>query len=255
VLATRPTGPSNTPMTASAVVAINSTRQVEATETADANATLFAEQTIQAAASPTPTIPPVPTFINNADVLSGPDPAVFEIIGSATAGEEAGILAINPGGDWLQVSYPGGEGWVPRSAVNVTTDLANVPVVNVPTPVPPTPELLPFDLTSTALAQPTVAQETPVPPEETQVVVNQAEAVAMTATALAQIFVSTPTPESGIAIGGAGTPVATQVSMPGTGFIDDVLGNGQGIGAFLLMAFGLVGVIVVSRRLRMANSK
>jgi uncharacterized protein YraI/uncharacterized membrane protein YeaQ/YmgE (transglycosylase-associated protein family) len=252
VLATRPTGPSNTQMTASAVVAINSTRQVEATATAFANATLFAEQTIQAAASPTPTIPPAPTFISNADVRSGPDPA-FEIIGSATAGEEAAILAVNPGGDWLQVSYSGGEGWVPRSSVNVTTDLASVPVVDVPTPEPATPTLSPFDLTSTALVQPTEVAVVETP-EETEPAVSQAQAVAMTATALAELFVATPTPETGLGTGGGGE-IAPTAAMPDTGFIDDVLGgNGQGVGAFLLMALGLVGVIVVSRRLRTVNS-
>ena len=87
-------------------------------------------------------------------------------------------------------------------------------------------------------------------------------AVEMTATALAEIFQDTPVGTDGTVIstpiGGAQTTttgIATTggtTTLPDTGLFDDL--GAENAGIFFLMAFGLIGVIVGSRRLR-ANSK
>lgn len=84
-------------------------------------------------------------------------------------------------------------------------------------------------------------------------------AINLTATAIAGGFLTqtavaagagggdlTPTAE-----GGFGTPIARPTALPDTGLLDDVVGSGRdGIGLLALAVVGLVGVIVVSRRLR-----
>jgi hypothetical protein len=85
--------------------------------------------------------------------------------------------------------------------------------------------------------------------------------VQLTATALALLLQQpgvgggpTPTPE---VLGTPGTPAAPRpTALPQTGFFDDVMaGSISSMGALALMALGLVGVIVVSRRLRAANNR
>lgn len=101
--------------------------------------------------------------------------------------------------------------------------------------------------------------EEPSPTQEDGVVGPTAtigrSAVEQTATALAQIF-STPieqvtaTPAVGGATSGGAT---TGGALPDTGLFDDLAGGGMG--TFVLIAIGLVGVIVVARGLRVANRK
>jgi len=84
-------------------------------------------------------------------------------------------------------------------------------------------------------------------------------AVAQTATALAQILGQQPTLEQG---GGAASPTAEgttfgprPTALPDTGLFDDIAGGTPGgLGGIVLAIVGLVGVIVISRRLR-ANNK
>lgn len=77
------------------------------------------------------------------------------------------------------------------------------------------------------------------------------ESVNMTATAIAGAFL-TATAQAGA----AGTPIATipaqivPTALPQTGLFEDVVGGNGGVGVLALAVVGLVGVIVVSRRLR-----
>lgn len=80
-----------------------------------------------------------------------------------------------------------------------------------------------------------------------------ANAVALTATSLALTLAPQPTVE-------AGTPtpsfVAMPTALPDTGLFDNVAAGGRdGIGMIALAAFGLVGVIVISRRIRSSNNR
>ncbi len=90
----------------------------------------------------------------------------------------------------------------------------------------------------------------PTPTQE-EITVN---VVQQTATALAltlqPIATSTPGPTG---IGGPATPTPF-TALPETGLFDDMTST-QGLGAMFLMAFGLVGVIVFSRKAREANRR
>ncbi len=111
-------------------------------------------------------------------------------------------------------------------------------------------------LTQTALAQPT---NTIQPSDTPAGGVSDISAVAQTATALASILlptiddtgqgggaIATPTQEGGFGV----LPTA----LPDTGFLDDLAAGGPGsAGVLMLAVIGLLGVIVVSRRLRTTN--
>jgi hypothetical protein len=80
------------------------------------------------------------------------------------------------------------------------------------------------------------------------------ESVNMTATAIAGAFL-TATANAG------GTPIATipaqlvPTALPQTGLFEDVAGGSGGVGVLALAVVGLVGVIVVSRRLRSGGER
>jgi hypothetical protein len=112
-------------------------------------------------------------------------------------------------------------------------------------------------LTQTAVAAQQTASVPTVEPIDTG-------AVALTATALAELLApptddgqggggdaATPTQEGGSGV--LPTPGVLPTALPDTGLFDDLAGGGGGIGLLALLAVGLVGVIIVSRRLRTAG--
>jgi hypothetical protein len=56
-------------------------------------------------------------------------------------------------------------------------------------------------------------------------------------------------------LGGGPQVVGVPTALPQTGFFDELGAGGANVGAFALMAFGLLAVIILSRRLRTANSR
>jgi hypothetical protein len=149
------------------------------------------------------------------------------------------------------------------------TAIALLPT-NTPTPSPTETQSLPPTFTPTptlddtalaaaaiqtadALALTQTAEFLLTPPTPTQGV--GAQDVALTATALALLLQpTTPTP------GGIASPTAeggivgvVPTALPDTGFFDDLATGNGNVGMIALMAFGLAGVILVSRRLRTAN--
>ena len=80
-----------------------------------------------------------------------------------------------------------------------------------------------------------------------------ANAVALTATSLALTLAPGPTQEA--LATSTQSFVALPTALPDTGLFDDVAGGGRdGIGMLALAAVGLLGVIVVSRRLRSSGN-
>lgn len=151
------------------------------------------------------------------------------------------------------------------------TETAAVPPTDTPlptdTPFPTptdTPTLDPTELaaqafqTQMALELTQTAEFLLTPP--TQEALGPSD-VALTATALAILLAPptpgqivgevTPTPEGFVPTPGAVVPTA----LPQTGFFDDLAAGGSNMGAFALMALGLLAVIVVSRRLRATDDK
>jgi hypothetical protein len=100
-----------------------------------------------------------------------------------------------------------------------------------------------FDLTQTAQFLLTPPSPTPG---------TGAEDVALTATALAMLLAPQQTQEvAGVPTQEIGAPIPT--ALPQTGFFDDLAAGNANVGMIALMGLGLVGVILVSRRVRTAN--
>lgn len=145
------------------------------------------------------------------------------------------------------------------------TMTAAVPPTDTPIPTDtPTPTLDPTEiaqqmfLTQTALELTQTAEFLLTPPTQEAL---QPPDVALTATALAILLAPptidpgmppTPTPEGFVP---TTAPIAPPTALPDTGFFDDLAAGGGGMGAFALMALGLLAVIMVSRRMRAANDK
>lgn len=102
-----------------------------------------------------------------------------------------------------------------------------------------------------ALTETALAQATPIPPTNTPSTGLSAADILLTSTALAQTLspqiVVTEVPDAQA----TRPPVfpTPPTTLPDTGLFDDITGAG-GMGTIFLLAIGLIGVIVVSRRLR-----
>jgi len=76
-----------------------------------------------------------------ANVRSGPGTVAYEIVGVVVSGHQAPALGRSPGGDWIQIAYPG----VPGGVAWIWVDLVNVkgtlPIVEPPPT--PTPRITP----------------------------------------------------------------------------------------------------------------
>ncbi len=78
--------------------------------------------------------------------------------------------------------------------------------------------------------------------------------VSLTATALAILLAPDQSTPIGVPTQDFLTPgVPNPTALPDTGFFDDLATGGGNVGMIALMAFGLAGVILVSRRLRTSN--
>ena len=84
------------------------------------------------------------------NVRSGPN-VLFPLVGVLTVGQQAVAIGKSPGGEWIQIKYPGvegGIGWINEYYVSISP--GTIPVVEIP----PTPEPL-----ETATINPTLAAQ------------------------------------------------------------------------------------------------
>jgi uncharacterized protein YraI len=105
------------------------------------NVPATAADTATDAVTPTADSTPRLTVIGGANVRRGPSTAFDPPIGSVAANTQSVILAKNPAGDWYKFQYYNGEGWIFSQLVEVSGDVASLPVdpgPPVPTPLPPT---------------------------------------------------------------------------------------------------------------------
>jgi hypothetical protein len=73
-------------------------------------------------------------FVN---VRAGPSTVAYEIVGVLVTGQQVPALGRSPGGDWIQVSYPGvpgGVAWIWSDLVEVRGSLRVVEPPPTPTP-------------------------------------------------------------------------------------------------------------------------
>ena len=118
--------------------------------------------------APTPTgIFVTVTYSDPINVRSGPSTILYPIVAQLNPGEVVPALGISPKREWIQVSYPGGTGWVYSSFVSISGgELGIVEPPPTPTQVIATidPTLAAeFNLQPTATRLPTF---TPPPPLE-----------------------------------------------------------------------------------------
>lgn len=75
--------------------------------------------------------------VGYANVRSGPGTVGYEIVGILTEGAEAPAIGRSPGGDWIQIIYPGAPGNIAWIYKDLVTLRGTVPVVEPPpTPTP-----------------------------------------------------------------------------------------------------------------------
>jgi len=96
------------------------------------------------------------------NVRMGPSSSVYPIVGTLLRGATAPALGRSPGGDWIQIEYPGApynKGWVYSPLVQVSPQGGTLLVIEPPpTPVPP----------ATATIDPTLAAQFNVVPTNTR---------------------------------------------------------------------------------------
>jgi uncharacterized protein YraI len=95
------------------------------------------------------------------NVRMGPSSSVYPIVGTLLRGATAPALGRSPGGDWIQIEYPGApynKGWVYSPLVQVSPPGTLLVIEPPPTPVPP----------ATATIDPTLAAQFNIVPTHTR---------------------------------------------------------------------------------------
>jgi uncharacterized protein YraI len=94
------------------------------------------------------------------NVRMGPSSSIYPIVGTLLTGSTAPALGRSPGGDWIQIEYPGApnnKGWVYSPLVQVSAGILRI-VEPPPTPVPP----------ATSTIDPTLAAQFNIVPTNTR---------------------------------------------------------------------------------------
>ena len=119
--------------------------------------------------APTPTgIFVTVTYTDPINVRSGPSTILYPVVAQLAPGDMVPALGISPGREWIQVSYPGGTGWVYSSFVSISGGELRI-VEPPPTPTPPVTVTIDPTLAAAFNIQPTQTRMptfTPPPPLE-----------------------------------------------------------------------------------------
>ena len=75
------------------------------------------------------------TYTDPINVRSGPSTTLYPIVAQLNPGEVVPALGISPGREWIQITYPGGTGWVYASFVSISGGELQI-VEPPPTPTP-----------------------------------------------------------------------------------------------------------------------
>lgn len=247
-LITRPQGPTPNELTSTQVVLLNQTVEAQLAQT-QTQAREFEILTLTASSftdTPEPTNTPTET----------PEPTVTEAPATVDATDQAATAFALA----LTATFIAENAATETPDVDLTAEaIAAMTLTALSVP----PDLTATQMYLDSLPSPTLE----IPPTSALSVINQtATAITgafLTATAEAaagaggMLAVGTPTSETGGVIVTPGFPTAipTLSSLPDTGLFDDIVGgDSAGLSALGLGVVGLVGVIVVSRRLRNSNA-
>ena len=118
---------------------------------------------------PTPTgIFVTVTYTDPINVRSGPSTILYPVVAQLNPGAVVPALGVSPGHEWIQVSYPGGTGWVYASFVSISGGELRI-VEPPPTPTPLITATIDPTLAAAFNIQPTptrMSTFTPPPPLE-----------------------------------------------------------------------------------------
>lgn len=109
------------------------------------------------------------TYTDPINVRSGPSTTLYPIVAQLNPGDVVPALGISPGREWIQITYPGGTGWVYASFVSISGGELRI-VEPPPTPTPLVTSTIDPTLAAEFNVQPTVTRLptfTPPPPLET----------------------------------------------------------------------------------------
>jgi len=108
------------------------------------------------------------TYADPINVRGGPSTVYYPIVGQLNPGDVVPALGISPGREWIQVSYPGGTGWVYSSFVSISGGELRI-IEPPPTPTPLATATIDPTLAAAFNTQPTITRLptfTPPPPLE-----------------------------------------------------------------------------------------
>jgi hypothetical protein len=130
---------------------------------------LLPDQAVAYQDAPTPTgITVTVTYTDPINVRSGPSTVLYPIVAQLNPGDVVPALGISPGREWIQISYPGGTGWVYASFVSISGGELRI-VEPPPTPTPLVTSTIDPTLAAQFAIQPTPTRLptfTPPPPLE-----------------------------------------------------------------------------------------
>ena len=107
---------------------------------------------------PTPTgIFVTVTYSDPINVRSGPSTILYPIVAQLNPGEVVPALGISPGREWIQITYPGGTGWVYASFVSISGGELRI-VEPPPTPTPLVTSTIDPTLAAAFNVQPTITR-------------------------------------------------------------------------------------------------
>ena len=119
--------------------------------------------------APTPTgIFVTVTYTDPINVRSGPSTILYPVVAQLAPGDVVPALGISPGREWIEISYPGGTGWVYSSFVSISGGELRI-VEPPPTPTPLVTATIDPTLAAAFNIQPTQTRMptfTPPPPLE-----------------------------------------------------------------------------------------
>ena len=82
---------------------------------------------------------PTVTALVDANVRSGPDSAVYGVVGNLPLGGTAPVVGRNANGTWWYIQFAGGLAWIAGSVTSATCIPSTLPVVAAPPPPAPPP--------------------------------------------------------------------------------------------------------------------
>ena len=110
------------------------------------------------------------TYTDPINVRSGPSTVLYPIVSQLNPGDVVPALGISPGREWIQISYPGGTGWVYASFVSISGGELRI-VEPPPTPTPLVTSTIDPTLAAQFAIQPTSTRlPTFTPPPSLEVV-------------------------------------------------------------------------------------